>query len=339
MRLKIKYIILVIFSCCILISCEKDNITNTYFDENPNRMEEVSQDLRKAMVSSPNGWVMMVKTSLSPDVYTPVVLKFDTTSNEVNIRTVYGPTDIAKKDYFRIANGTGSPQLIFTTGSIMTSLYRVGAQASDVTDHIYNVIKVSSDTIEIQPYRSGNVYAKEGGVIYKLFKRPDNWIWAEDTNYFDFTNASFSTNILGVSSSMKFEYVNTPSKNVSFTSSFGNTAGFNLTTARNGFQFAIPRNIGTGGFGVLNYITMTFPFNNSSLTGLPIIANNAISFLPGVSGFVANVTNLQNFCNTFKFHYLICKSVTRTGNNVKMEFEAYGKNGEVVIKAFYDNLR
>ena len=339
MKKNIYKLLICLLGVLTFASCEKDNISNSFIDDNPDRMTSVAKDLKKTMASSANGWVMMVKTTLSQDVYTPIVLKFDTVTNRVDIRTVYGPTDANKEDYFRITNSTGAPQLIFTTGSIMSSLYRVGAQASDITDHMYNVVKVTAEEIHIQPYRSGKVYAPEGGVVYKLFKRPVDWKWAEDAKYFDFTNASFTTDILGAAGSMKFEYVNDPSKNKTFTTTFGTVAAANLATTRNGFPFAISRNIGTGGFGVTDYTTLTYPIGTTNTSGWPIVANNGLSFYPGVAGYTANVTNLRNFCTTYGFHYLMAKSVTRIANNVKIEFEAYDKDGKVIVKAFYDNLK
>lgn len=319
-------------------SCEKDNITSPYFDNNLDRMDVVAQDLRKTLASSPTGWVMMVKTNLNSEVYTPVILKFDTVKNVVDVRTVYGET-VDAPAYFRIANGTGSPQLTFTTGSIMSSLYRVGALASDISDHIYNVVSVSADTIAIRGYRSGVVYKPEGGVIYKLFKRPADWKWADNERYFDFTNPAFQTDVMGVSSEIRFEYANNPTKNKTINTLFNAVAAANLQTMRNGFAFALSRNIGAGGFQPTNHVTFRFPYLTSIYDGAPIVATNSLSFLPGLSGYTSNVTWLRNFVDTYNFHYLVCKQVVRTGNNVKMEFEAYDQKGKAIVKAFYNNLK
>lgn len=336
----IKHTLFVVLFLFLFASCEKDNITNSYIEENPERMEMVAQDLRKEMASSPNGWVMMVKSTLSSDVYTPIILKFDTTTNEVKVRTVYGKNDPEKKDYFRIANGTGSPQLIFTTGSIMTTLYRVGAQASDITDHIYNVLKVSKDTIEIQPYRSGNVYAKEGGVIFKLFKRPDNWTWADDELKFDWTSTATTTNVNSVVGSMKIDYLNT---DTSLTTGWRFWSWSDPTVYRIRDPFAVGYNIGTGGFLPSTYFILTglegvgsgvTSTTNSTITN----GHNSLSFFPIPYNTGTN-QNIVAICNFLKTHYLVFKNETRTGNNVKMEFEAYDKNGNVIINAFYDNLR
>jgi len=256
----------------------------------------------------------------------------------VDIRTVYGETEDVES-FFRVAIGTGAPQLIFTTGSIISSLYRVGITASDITDYIFNVIKVTNDEIQIQPYRSGNVYAKEGGVIYKLFKRPAEWKWVEEDKYFDFTDPTFRTNVIGATSSMKIEYLNAPDRDITFNSIFIDVAANLLTNMRRGFAFALSRNIGTGGFKPTDHIIFRAPYLDVNYNLAPIVANNTISFFPGLGGYTSNVSWLRNFVNSYNFHYLICKSVVRVDDNVKMEFEAYDKEGKVIIKAFYDNLR
>lgn len=339
MTRSIKRIVWILYIALLFISCEKDNISNSFIDENPERVRLVGAELKKALASSPDGWVMMVKSSLSTDVYTPIVLRFDTVKNIVKIITVYGVTNDTD-DFFRIAIGTGSPQLIFTTGSIMTTLYRVGAQASDVTDHIYNVVKVSDNEIQIQPYRSGNVYAKEGGVIYKLFKRPANWTWADDALYFDWTKSATTNNINGIVGSMKLDYLNL---GTSLTTPWRFWSWNNPTVYRIRDPFSIDYNSGTGGFLPTNYFILTGLVGVGS--GVTNTTNSTISHghnslsifpIPYNAGTNANVIAIANFLKT---HYLILKNEVRVGDNVKMEFEAYDKNGDVIIKAFYDNLK
>jgi|GEM_PF-1009240 len=333
MRNLFKYILVAMCISLLFTGCEKDNITNTYFEDNPERMDKVIADLKKTLVSSENGWVMMVKTSLSADVYTPIVLKFDTVTNRVNITTVYGITSDTE-DYFKITKGTGSPQLIFTTGSIMTTLYRVGIQASSITDHIYNVRNVTADTIEIQPYRSGNVYTKEGGVIYKMFKRPADWKWVESPVTFDWTNADFTNNVNSVVGQMKIDYLNT---NTSATHEWRFWSWNDPTVYRIRDPFSTAYNIGTGGFKPMNYFIVTGGVTGNVNTTITM-GHNAISIfpIPYNSGTNQSVVALAT---KLKTHYLILKNQIRSGNNVKMEFEAYDQVGKVVLKAQYDNLR
>ncbi|MBE8714323.1 DUF4302 domain-containing protein [Sphingobacterium hungaricum] len=327
-----KFFGLCLFSLA-LVACEKDNITNAYFEENPERLNEVASDLRKALASSEDGWVMMVKSNLNAEVYTPIVLKFDTITNRVHVTTVYGVTNNTE-DYFRISNGTGSPQLIFTTGSIMSTLYRVGIQASDITDHIYNLVSVSADTIAIRGYRSGRVYTPEGGVIYKMFKRPAEWTWAENPVKFDWTNPAFTNNVNSVIGEMKFEYKD-PSANATFGWRFWSWSDPTVYRIRD--PFAIGYNIGTGGFKPMNYFIITGGVTNDVNTTVSM-GHNAISIypIPYNTGTNQSVIALGT---KIKTHYLILKNEVRTNDNVKMEFEAYDQKGNVIVKAFYDNLR
>ncbi|MFD2554246.1 DUF4302 domain-containing protein [Sphingobacterium tabacisoli] len=336
---KVFYNLIIVASLLMLItSCEKDNISNGYFDANLERQEKVAQEAKKVLASSETGWVMMAKVGLNSEVYTPIVLKFDTVKNRVFVKTVYGET-AETESFFRITNGTGAPQLIFTSGSIMSTLYRIGTQASDITDHMYNIVGVSADTVAIQCYRSGKVYAKEGGVIYKMFKRPKDWKWADGEIYFDMSSPGFTQNVAGVSGNMKIEYINNPSKNKTFETIWSTVAPTNLATMQNGFPFQISRNIGTGGFKNPYYFYLKFPYTTTTNYDVsPAMSNNVMSFYPQ-SGYTSNLTYMNYFINTYNIHYLTCKSVIRTGNNVKMEFEAYDVKGNVSVKAQYDNLK
>lgn len=328
-----RYLTIIIFVLSLFTSCEKDNITNAYIDDNPDRLGVIATDLKKALASSPNGWVMMVKSSLSEDVYTPIVLQFDTVKNKVHITTVYGETSEVD-DFFRIAKGTGAPQLIFTTGSIMTTLYRIGAAASNITDHIYNVKSVSDEAIEIQPYRSGNVYSKEGGAIFKLFKRPDSWTWADKDIVFDWTSDEFKTDINSVIGEMKIKYSKENGEN-KYAWRFWSWS--NPTVYRIRDPFAISTNIGTGGFNPGYYFIITGEVTNDVNTTVTL-GHNAISMYPFSynNGTNQAVTALTK---KLKTHYLVFKSIVRTGSNVKLEFEAYDKDGNVSLQASYDNKR
>lgn len=336
MKKIVKFLVISLMAT-VLYSCEKDNIANDYFDDNPERMDKVASELKKTLASAPDGWVMMVKTGLSTNVYTPIVLKFDTLKNKVDVTTVYGVT-ASTDSYFRIANGTGAPQLIFTTGSIMSTLYRVGAQASDITDHIYNVVSVSADTVAIRGYRSGAVYKPEGGVIFKMFKRPADWKWAEKPVVFDWTSSDFTNGVNSVVGEMKLDYLN---DNTTITTPWRFWSWNDPTVYRSRDPFSTAVNIGTGGFTPMNYFIVTgvtaqglTPTTNVTVTN----GHNAISMYPFVYNAGTNqaVVALGKYLKT---HYLILKSQTRTGNNVKMDFEAYDKNGKVIVKATYNNLR
>ncbi|WP_144036519.1 DUF4302 domain-containing protein [Sphingobacterium psychroaquaticum] len=332
MKKIIYWLMLLVGVSTFFVSCEKDNITNSYFDENTDRMDKVAQEARRVLASSEKGWVMMAKTGLGADVYTPIVLRFDTAANRVYVKTIYGVT-ADTESYFNTTKGTGAPQLIFSTGSIMSTLYRVGVQASDITDHMYNIIGVSADTVSIQCYRSGKVYDKEGGVIYKMFKRPDSWTWADDPIVFDWTSTQFTQNVNSVVGEMKLENLKT---NTSETVQWRFWSWADPTVYRIRDPFSIGYNIGTGGFKPSNYFIVTGGVTNNVNTTVTM-GHNTISMFPIPYNTGTNQAVIA-LGQRIKTHYLILKNQTRTGNNVKMEFEAYDKNGKVIVKAFYNNL-
>ena len=320
----------------LLSSCEKDTITNSYFDDNPERTARLTQEFKQTIQNSKNGWVMMVKSSLSNNVYSPVVLKFDTVTNKVNITTVYGYTDPADS-YFNISAGIGSPQITFTTGSVMTSFFRIGAMASDITDHVYNVVKVSADTLEIRGYRSGRVYTKEGGVIYKMFKRPDNWTWADADRYFDLTTATGRTGLVNRDGDLVVKYADgSPGKTFLFRIGVWPDAQVVAYQARDPFV----TNISAKGFlpmytPLVDYYEKVPGSTNTTLLRFTcMFGQNAFSFYP----FTYNANTNQNviaFKDKIKTHYLIAKEVRKNGTNVDIDFVAYDQKGNEAVTATY----
>lgn len=339
--MKIRIINAVIFTFLfgMLFSCEKENITNAYFDDHPDRQEKIKQEVKRVLASAENGWVMMVKPNLKTETHTPIVLKFDTLTNRVDVKTVYGMTDY-NESYFRIATGTGTPQLSFTTGSIISTLYRMGSQASDITDHIFNIVDVKSDTLTIQSYRSGGTGTKEGGVIHKLFKRPDSWKWADDDILFDYRSPNFVVNLFGASplGEMTLRYASDNSTIVTpwRFSSWPESTIFRIQTND---PFSFSRDASRGGFLPIYSFIIT-AINGGGLrpnaTISPVLGHNAISLLPFPSDVTTNELS-RSLGELLKTHYLVFKGQERTGRNIKMEFEAYNFKGETVVSASYNN--
>lgn len=326
-----------------LMSCEKDVITNSAMDSK-NRVIENTLALKKALQNAPNGWVMMVKSNLSADAYTPIVLRFDTTKNIVDVKTVYGITD-PNPSFFEIGSGTGSLLLTFSTSSIMTSLFRIGAQASDVTDHIYKVMKIGDDSIEIQGYRSGPVYKPEGGVIYKLFRRPADWTWANPVVSLDYTNATWRTGVVNRDGTFEFEYMNGTPK-LTYKVRFGVWTDANITSFRSRDPFV--GNISAKGFiplynAQLDYALPTSAtYNTTTDRVAPIVGHNALAFYPFATATATNAAtnaNVVSIINKLKTHYLVLTGITRSDATataaIDMNFVAYDKTGEIYLKAKY----
>ncbi len=275
---------------------------------------------------------------------TPVVLKFDTTTNIVDVKTVYGITD-PNPAYFDISAGTGSLILTFSTSSIMTSFFRIGPVASDITDHIYKVVKVSDESIEIQGYRSGAVYKPEGGVIYKLFKRPADWEWANNTINFDFTNPIWRTGIINRDGTFEIEYVDGTTPKITLNTKFGAWTDAQINTLRGRDPFV--GNISAKGF--LPMYNMIFDqslppsivYAAADRTA-PMVGHNAIAFYPFAStGTTSAATNanILSFASKIKTHYLVLTQITRSDATataaIDMNFVSYDKTGKVYLTAKY----
>ncbi|MBE9600955.1 DUF4302 domain-containing protein [Pedobacter sp. MC2016-24] len=334
---------LIILYCILMVSglasCEKDVITNAAMDSK-NRTVENTKALKNVLQNAPNGWVMMVKSSLSANAYTPIVMKFDTTKNIVDVKTVYGITD-PNPSFFEIDSGTGSLLLTFSTSSIMTSLFRIGATASDVTDHIYKVMKISDDSIEIQGYRSGAVYKPEGGVTYKLFKRPANWDWANAAISLDFSNATWRNGIINRDGTFEFEYMDGTPK-LTLKVKLGVWSDASITSYRTRDPFVT--NVSAKGFLPMYPIVFdhTLPTSNTYNTTTdrlsPLIGHNAIAYYPFTFNAQTNANTIA-FASKIKSQYLVLTGMTRSDATataaIDLNFVAYDKTGEIYLKAKY----
>lgn len=159
---------------CLIASCKKETLLNG--STSIERSNALEKELKTQLTNSTDGWVMFIKT-LDANVKTaaPMVFKFDTVTNKVTVKSMYGNGD--RSSYFNISATTGMPLLTFSTGSIISDIYESGV--TDVTDYFFKVLSVSKDLIEIQAYRKGTGSASEGGVIYRLLKA-ENVQWAKD---------------------------------------------------------------------------------------------------------------------------------------------------------------
>lgn len=315
----------------LLWSCEKDNITRSV-SEAQTRQNQLVNNLKNALQNAPDGWVMMVKSNLSDKIYTPLVMKFDTLKNKVDIVTVYSLTDETPA-YFEIGEDTANPLLIFSTGSIVTSMYRLGAQAADLTDHMFKVIGVSADEIILQCYRSGQIYSPEGGTIYRLFKRPANWKWADKERYFDLDNvAKWKSDFLNLTKYARLDLKYTNGEAALSMSVNGNDMG-DLAYIRRSDPF--DKNISAKGF--LPIVAMRFYFANGTQREetFPFLGHNSLAFYPFDFRSTSATSSLVNLIAVAKTHYLVVKSVNKTASQLDMELEAYDKNGDAVVQGTY----
>lgn len=317
----------------LLISCEKDSISYD-LSESFDRATEFRADLRNYLHDPEQGWVMMLESNQNSQIGIPLVLKFDTLKNTVAMISPYGFTD-ASTLHFTHSTGTGSEILTFSTSSLVTSFFRLGLAASDITDHIFKVMSLSSDTITLQGYRSGGVYSPEGGKIFKLFKRPAQWTWADDDVYFDLNTVAG-----------RFPYFNKVSRlrvyqgadlhaDLSILLQTLGAADINLIRSYHPFT-----NISARGFQPIYPFFFNFLENfpnpmNSTLAVIPNAGYNALSFYyyPTFTQTGVNIINLRNRLGTY---YLIVESVEEVDNQIHVQLLSYNLEGNVILTALWE---
>nr|WP_199158378.1 hypothetical protein [Pedobacter sp. ASV2] len=177
--MKILYKIIFLLSLtAIITSCKKEVILDG--SKATERSNSLEKEL-KTKLNSPDGWILLI-TSSDKSVKTamPFIMKFDTLSNKVSMKSVLGDES---ESYFTISASTGMPLLTFSTKSLISGIYQKGG--TGITDYFFKVLKVSDDVIEIQSYRKGNVYKSEGGSVLKMIKIANQpWIkdWMKNGN-------------------------------------------------------------------------------------------------------------------------------------------------------------
>ncbi len=314
----------------LFTSCEKD-VVNTSITDSKRNTDSNKQALKKALQNAPNGWVMMVKSTASP-AYAPIIMKFDTTKNTVITRSIYRQSEVTPS-YFEIEDGTGSILLTFSTASDITGLYKVGNKYSDITDHIFKVISISDESIEIRGYRSGGVYKPEGGVVYKLFKRPADWDWVDKDLQFDLENTTWRVGVANRPATLVLDYTDNTTKTVSLT--FGIQSAGNISALKTWDPFANPS--GKPAKTLYPFI-ITNTTTSPSATIWAAAGNNGIDLIPYyTAGNGAVVTAATALINNLKTHYLILTNITRSNTTataaIVMDFIAYDKDGKVSVKA------
>lgn len=159
-----------------LASCKKDELLDG--SQSKERSNALEKELKTQLHNSPDGWILFVNP-LSANVKSamPFIMKFDTLQNKVSMTSIYGKDMVS---LFNVSATTGMPLLTLSTGSALSAVYEIGS--TNITDYFFKVLKVSADTITMQPYRKGTGSASEGGAILKMVKNTKPaWIAAWQT--------------------------------------------------------------------------------------------------------------------------------------------------------------
>ncbi|OOG19666.1 hypothetical protein BWD42_07070 [Sphingobacterium sp. CZ-UAM] len=305
--------------CCI--SCEKDNILVDQQTLSAS-VAEKENNLIKALGSAPNGWVMMVKSNGRT---VPLVLKFDTAKNIVRIKTTYRTQSDDRSTYL-VNRGTGGVILNFSSGSVISSLMRQGPNYSDLTDYQFNVLNSTTDSVSLQCIRSGSAYGQEGGAVYKLFKTPASWTWADDDLKFDLrlkVNEDKTKNKIG---QLKLKYLDTGKEL--------NLWLYHIIDSFPGFLFSDPFYSDASSRIFDPYFRYSILFAELNSTGelVPIRTYTAIQGHNSIN-FKENY-NVE-FYEKFKFDYLVYKSIKQEKDKLSIQVAAYDETGKENITGEY----
>lgn len=321
--------------CLLIMGCEKDNMTidkAVIFTS----VDAKEKELTHALASAPQGWVMMVKGTVSDSAYIPIVMKFDTATNIVRMKSPYG-TQKNDGSTFLINRGASGVILNFSGGSTISALMRQGPTLSNITDYQFNVLSVTPDTITIQGIRSGGAFKPEGGAIFKLFKKPESWSWAEDNLKLDLRLPA-NKRFMNREARMSFKYMST-NRALDFSVTFFPFFDEHLEALQT-FADVFYVDLSARVFDPF-YICYMFttednlPNTPPNPQEYPILiqGHNSISFRT-FQGDAFTEANGQ-FNNKYKFNYLVFNKVDIVGNNLSMEVAAYDKYGNDYIKGSF----
>jgi hypothetical protein len=151
-------------------SCQKKDLPldGTVVKE---RQDMVEGDIKKALQSAEYGFQLFPESATTNTRVTLAAgftLQFDTTNNQVTMFSALSGYTAPSASSFTLSAATGMPLLVFSTQSYISRIYALGDQG--VTDFFFKVMKLSGDTIKVQPYRKGNIYASEGGPVFNMVK-------------------------------------------------------------------------------------------------------------------------------------------------------------------------
>lgn len=313
--------------------CEKDNIVIEK-EELFQSVDIKEKALNEALGSAPEGWVMMVKGTASEQAYFPIVMRFDTAKNTVRMRAPFG-TQMHDVSTYLINRGTSGVILNFSGGSVVSGLMRKGSQYADITDYQFNVIKATSDTITIQGVRSGAAYKPEGGVVYKMFKKPEGWTWADDELKIDFRRQE------DVPIANRYARLNL--KNHQTNDSLFFIVRFVLNYNQDSWKVVDPFFTDPSSrvfdpyfiFSMNVYEAASSSATSGVLTTYaPFQVHNGFAIF-SFAGNATTITTNPTFNTKYKFNHLLYNKVTRVGDNVVIDVVAYDKQGKELVTGQY----
>lgn len=153
------------------ISCQKKDLPldGSLVKE---RQAALEGGIKKMLQEAEYGFLFFPEQSSTISKLTPASnfkLEFDTIKNQVTMSSDIPGYSFPSTSYFSLSAATGLPLLIFSTESYISQIYAGGDQG--ITDFFFNILRQDGDTIKMQPYRKGNIFASEGGPVFNMVKR------------------------------------------------------------------------------------------------------------------------------------------------------------------------
>lgn len=143
-------------------------------EENIAKQGKLNNDIQQKLADAPYGWLLLVPSQDTlVKAAMPILLQFDTAKGTFTSKSPFPASGSAVPSIYELSSATGAPLLSFATGSIFSSWYEAGG----ITDYYFKVLSAGVDTIVMQPYRKGTIYASEGGTVMKMIRQKAPLTW------------------------------------------------------------------------------------------------------------------------------------------------------------------
>ncbi|MFB6456248.1 hypothetical protein ACE38W_13330 [Chitinophaga sp. Hz27] len=309
--------------CIGVVSCTKyDNDID--LDRTAAKQAELNKKIESYLADAPNGWLMLIP---NPDTSivtaTPILFRFDTAKKTYTTKSPYpGP---GAPEQYQLSSATGSPLLSFASGSVISTLYELGG----VSDYYFKVLDAKPDTIAIQAYRKGTIYAPEGGTQLKLVRQKTPLAWF---------NADYDlVDILTADDSPMAQWLDNP---VNLTFKNGSKAALQLV-----FQQFTPEDMAffdsqiTGARNFGGTVTAAYVNRSTAAPCVYYLSRNAMyTYVERYWNPAAWFQTLPNFVvKTTKSNYLLVRSVNDA--HTQLQLFAVDKNGDEVITGTFSAAR
>lgn len=169
-------LLIVVLAASVIAGCTKYG-NDVNLEEAGLKQERLNNSIQQKLADAPNGWLLLVPNlDTTIKTATPVLLKFDTLKGTFTSKSPYPASTFDVPTFYNLSSATGAPLLSFATGSIFSSWYEMGG----ITDYYFKILDASADTIALQPYRKGTIYASEGGVQMKMVRQKTPLTWFDN---------------------------------------------------------------------------------------------------------------------------------------------------------------